>query len=773
MEIASYRIFDMKKLTQVTIVVLCTAVANTTFSQDASERPINMTDLSLIPMPSRIEVSKERFAVTPATKIFVDPGHAEAKAVGAFLANKINAATGLSLAVVEGSPSKTADQTISLTLRKAKKDLGKEGYELEVKPNAVTIRANQPAGLFYGVQTLRQLLPPEIESAKPISKLVIPCVKISDRPRFPWRGMLLDCGRHFMSKDFVKRYIDLLAYHKMNRLHWHLTEDQGWRIEIKKYPKLTEVGAWRKYEDGTVYGGFYTQEDIKEVVAYAQSRYVTVVPEIEMPGHSVAALAAYPEYSCTGGPFEVETQWGVYKDVYCAGNDSTFRFLEDILTEVMSLFPSEYIHIGGDECPKDRWKDCAKCQTRIKSEGLQNEHELQSYFIKRIEKFLLSKNRRLIGWDEILEGGLAPAATVQSWRGVDGAIAAAKSGHDAIVSPTSHAYFDYDIGTTDLRKVYSFDPIPPELAAKERKHILGGECNMWTERAPQETVDSKVFPRLVAMAECLWSFPENKDFANFHQRLQRHYQRLDALGVKYGAESRPVSVLASFDPSVKKFAITLESGEKNLQLYYTLDGSEPGRTSHLYQAPFALIDTAVVKARAFKDGNPYGEIAERRFVKHAALGKRVGLSKPYSHKYTGGGEFALTNGMRGTMNFRDGLWQAFEQDDLEAIIDLEKLTPIQRITTGFLQNSGSWIFFPTLVEYAISADGKEFKTLATLTHDISPKQQDAIIKDFVFELRNVSARYVRVRAKNLGICPAWHPGAGGKAWIFVDEIMIE
>lgn len=763
----------MKKFVEIVVVIFFLLMFNTTFSQDASKGRIYMTNLSLIPIPSRIQASEESFVITAETKIFVDPAHAEVKAVGAFLADKIKAATGFSLAAIEGSPSKGAGRTITLTLRKAKKELGKEGYDLEVTPNAVTIRAPQPAGLFYGVQTLRQLLPPEIESTEPISKLTIPCMKISDQPRFTWRGMLLDCGRHFMTKDFVKRYIDLLAYHKMNRLHWHLTEDQGWRIEIKKYTKLTEVGAWRKYEDGTVYGGFYTQEDIKEVVAYAQSRYVTVVPEIEMPGHSVAALAAYPEFSCTGGPFEVETQWGVHKEVYCAGNESTFRFIEDILTEVIALFPSEYIHIGGDECPKDRWKDCTKCQARIKREGLQDEHELQSYFIKRIEKFLLSKNRRLIGWDEILEGGLAPAATVQSWRGVDGAVAAAKSGHDAIVSPTSHAYFDYDVGTTDLRKVYAFEPIPSELSEKERQHILGGECNMWTERAPQEAVDSKVFPRLVAMAECLWSFPQHKDFANFHQRLQRHYQRLDAFGVKYGAESRPVSIFASFDPAARKFTITLETGEKDLQLYYSLDGSEPALTSYLYQAPFALSDTAVVKARAFKAGNPYGEMAERRFVKHAALGKKAGLSKPYSPKYTGGGEFALTNGMCGTLNFRDGLWQAFEQDDLEAIIDLEKLTLIQRITAGFLQNSGSWIFFPTAVEYALSADGQEFQTLATLTHDVSPKQQDAIIKDFAFELRNVSARYVRVRAKNVGICPAWHPGAGGKAWIFMDEIIVE
>jgi hexosaminidase len=345
-----------------------------------------------------------------------------------------------------------------------------------------------------------------------------------------------------MSKEFIKRYIDLLAYHKMNVFHWHLTEDQGWRIEIKKYPKLTQIGAWRGPDDER-YGGLYTQDDVREIVAYARSHYVTIVPEIELPGHCTAALAAYPELSCTGGPFEVSRRWGIHKEIYCAGNDETFAFLEGVLSEVIELFPSEYVHIGGDEVPKDRWKGCPKCQARIKAEGLAGEDELQSYFIRRIEKYLNSRGRRLIGWDEILEGGLAPHATVQSWRGMDGAIAAARAGHDVIVSPTSHCYLNFPqepdpsapewMGLIALEQIYSFEPTPPELTAEQARHVLGGEGNVWTEYAPQERVDYQAFPRLCALAEVLWSPKGQRDWDDFQERMTVHYRRLDALGVQY------------------------------------------------------------------------------------------------------------------------------------------------------------------------------------------------------------------------------------------------
>ncbi|MCH7812843.1 MAG: beta-N-acetylhexosaminidase, partial [Planctomycetes bacterium] len=408
-------------------------------------------DLSqgIVPRPCRVKTLEGAFSLTPAVKILVREEDPAVRAVGDYLADWLRRGSGYAVPLEETDSSAPSQHNVILLTTfgsaAAPGDSAfqtEERYALTVERKHITLRAVTPQGLFRGVQTLKQLLPPTFAattgqpSAGPWQ---IPCAVIEDQPRYRWRGLLLDCCRHFMTKEFVKRYIDLLAYHKMNVLHWHLTEDQGWRIEIKKYPKLTEIGAWRGQGDER-YGGFYTQDDIREIVAYAASRYVTVVPEIEMPGHSVAALAAYPELSCTGGPFEVSTRWGVHADVYCAGNDQTFAFLEDVLSEVIELFPSEFIHIGGDECPKRRWKQCAKCQARIKAEGLADEHALQSYFIRRMEKFLNAKGKRLIGWDEILEGGLAPNATVQSWRGMKGAVAAAGAGHDVISSPTSHCY---------------------------------------------------------------------------------------------------------------------------------------------------------------------------------------------------------------------------------------------------------------------------------------------------------------------------------------------
>ncbi|MBU0616882.1 MAG: family 20 glycosylhydrolase, partial [Planctomycetes bacterium] len=440
--------------------------------------------------------------------------------------------------------------------------------------------------------------------------------------RYRWRGMLLDCGRHFMTKDFVKRYIDLLAYHKMNVLHWHLTEDQGWRIEIKKHPKLTEIGAWRGEGDER-YGGFYTREDVKEIVEYAKSRYIAVVPEIEMPGHSLGALAAYPELSCTGGPFKVATRWGVHSEVYCAGNDKVFEFLQDVLSEVIELFPSEFIHIGGDECPKERWQACVKCQARIKTEGLKDEHELQSYFIRRIEKFLNSKGRRLIGWDEILDGGLAPNATVQSWRGMRGAIAAATAGHDVISSPTSHCYLDYAqwrapgeptwMGFIDLKTCYSFEPTPTELTPEQAKHVLGLEGNMWTEHAPQARVDWQVFPRLCALAEVGWSPKGKRDWKDFQKRLKAHYPRLDALGVTYFLP--PPECTAKDTTFTDSLQIALSNPHGLGVMHYTLDGNEPTQDSPRYMTPMSLSESTTLKARTFITNGRSSSVAEYHFRK--------------------------------------------------------------------------------------------------------------------------------------------------------------
>ena len=463
------------------------------------------------------------------------------------LASLLRPATGLPLPVQRVARGAELSRNIVLDLGAyLRASLGDEGYDLEVIPNRhIAIIAPTPAGLFYGGQTLRQLLPAGIYSKTKQrgGNGSIPCCRIEDKPRFPWRGLLLDEGRHFFGKEFVKHTIDLLAIHKVNTLHWHLTEDQGWRIEIKKYPKLTEIGSWRNEteHDGKRYGGFYTQDDIREIVAYAAKRHVTIVPEIEMPGHSLAALTAYPQLSCTGGPFKVRTVWGVEKDVYCAGNDATFAFVADVLDEVVGLFPSTFIHIGGDECPKDRWKQCPKCQARIKAEGLKDEHELQSYFVRRIEEHLASKGRRLIGWDEILEGGLPPRATVMSWRGMNGALAAAESGHDYVATPTSHCYLDYPYATISLEKAYSFEPVPATLAADKQSHCLGVQGNMWSEHTPTAAdVDRMTWPRLCALAEVGWSPKEARNWTDFHARMELHSARLSQFGIKINPAEQPV-----------------------------------------------------------------------------------------------------------------------------------------------------------------------------------------------------------------------------------------
>lgn len=420
-------------------------------------------------------------------------------------------------------------------------NLDDEAYQILIQSKQIIIGANSSSGIFYAFETLLQIMPNKWDDGA----LLLPVCQIDDQPRFKYRGMHLDVCRHFYSVDFVKKYIDIMARYKLNTFHWHLTEDQGWRIEIKKYPKLTSIGAWRTLEDGSRYGGFYTQEEIKDVVAYAASRHITIIPEIEMPGHSRAALAAYPQLSCTGEALPVANKWGVFKEVYCAGNDSVFIFLEDVLDEVIDLFPGIYIHIGGDECPKESWKKCAKCQARIKANGLANEHELQSYFIKRIEKYLTSKGRKLIGWDEILEGGLAPEATVMSWRGIDGGIAAAKQHHDVIMTPGSHCYFDHYQadpayepkaigGYTSLKKVYEYEPVPEALTEEESKYILGAQANLWTEYiATEDYLEYMLLPRMLALAEVNWTLPENKSWEDFQQRLNHHYAWMLTQGINF------------------------------------------------------------------------------------------------------------------------------------------------------------------------------------------------------------------------------------------------
>lgn len=559
--------------------------------------------IAIIPEPSSIETIAGQVLLTPQTKFFSnsdDAAHA-ASLFNAFL----QANYGFSLQ--EGT---MRNSTVIFSEDNA---LSEEGYQLTVATNKIVLQG-QAAGLFYGVQTLQQLMP-----ANGKNKIAVPGVMIKDEPRFAYRGLMLDVGRYLYPVPYIKQFIDVMAHYKLNRFHWHLTEDQGWRIEIKKYPKLQSVASKRastsqghardNKSDNTPYGGFYTQEEVKDIVAYAKARHVTVIPEIEMPGHAQAALAAYPNLGCTGGPYEVSTKWGVHKEVYCAGNDSVFTFLEGVLEEVLPLFPSEYVHIGGDECPKDRWKACPKCQARIKALGLKDEHELQSYFIQRMEKFLNSKGRRIIGWDEILEGGLAPNATVMSWRGESGGIAAAKQKHDVIMTPNTYLYLDYYQGNPatepvaiggflPLEKVYSYEPYPASLTAAEQKYIKGVQGNVWTEYMPnQASVDYFTWPRALALSEITWSPANKKNYNNFTAKLPHALAALDDR--KVGFRIPAPAGLEDMVITGANTTVTLKVPVDGASIRYTTDGSEPTASSTLYTKPFMVTPppngTTVVK----------------------------------------------------------------------------------------------------------------------------------------------------------------------------------
>jgi hexosaminidase len=517
----------------------------------------NPAEFSIVPQPELIRAVRGEFRISESTRILIDAGNTELRKIAKTLVVKINDSQGFGLLITETGSDKSKN-TIVLSLTKSDTSLGIEGYELTVSKKRIIIRANAANGIYYGFQSLLQILPPAVESVAnvPAKYVSVPSVYIKDRPRFSYRGMHLDVCRHMFPLEAIKKYIDLMAMYKVNSFHWHLTDDQGWRIEIKKYPLLTQLGSMRSGTqightdsiDNIPYGGFYTQDQARSIVQYAADHFITVIPEIEMPGHAVAALTAYPQYSCTGGPFNVMKIWGVSDDIFCAGNDSTFIFLQDVLTEIMAVFPSSYIHIGGDEAPKVRWKQCPKCQARITKENLKNETELQSYFTKRIEKFLVSKNRHLIGWDEILDGGLPPEATVMSWQGMKGGITAARQFHDVIMSPGSHCYFDHYQadpatepvafgGLTTLEKVYSFEPVPAELNTTEAKHILGAQCNLWTEQiTTPEHLEYMAYPRALALAEVNWTAKENRNWIDFTRRMKNQYPRLDFLKVNYWKE---------------------------------------------------------------------------------------------------------------------------------------------------------------------------------------------------------------------------------------------
>ncbi len=680
--------------------------------------------------------------------------------------------------------------------------LGEEGYHFHSDKDKIEITAADPAGIFYGVQTLYQLLPVTYlkHEAQKAGHWVIPAVEVTDYPRFSWRGMHLDVSRHFFPVEFIKKYIDLIAMHKMNIFHWHLTDDNGWRIEMDQHPLLTEVAAWRVDRESlpwdarplpqpgekATYGGFYSKEEIRDVIDYASERHITIIPEIEMPGHTSEVFAAYPELSCTGERIGVKpgSYWPI-TDIFCAGKEETFVFIENVLREVAELFPSGYIHIGGDEADKARWRACPLCQQRIKSEHLSGEEELQSYFIRRVEKMLAGMDKKLIGWDEILEGGLAPEATVMSWRGFEGGIEAARQGHDVVMCPTSYCYFDYYQadpgfqpeaigGLITLRKVYSFNPVPSELNAAEAGHILGAQGNIWSEYiATPEKVEYMALPRMTALAEVLWSPAGSGNWEDFRSRLKDQFLRFDALNVNYSEGSAKVNLETHYDSMYRVMKIGMDTEMAGTEIFFTLDGSEPGENSCRYTTPIELKENTVVKAIARKNGRFLEKPAVNQIAVHKGIGCQVTYLESFSGRYTAQGETALNDGLSASSAFNDGMWQGFNGNDMDVVFDLKEGCTVNTVEATFLQDQERWIFLPEKLTLFISDDGDSFEKLTVINHHIPRQSEAPLIHSFSFYSdKPLEVRCIRIQAKNMGQCPAWHPGTGQPAWIFADEIVI-
>lgn len=661
--------------------------------------------IDVIPMPRSVEYHSGNFTISPETKFYTNLSAESRQALTDYL-------EGTSLGSVPFAESATGNNGIELNLCDSSIVTGNEAYRIEIDKKGIRLSASTETGIFYGLQTLLQLL-------NNSDNKTLPALTINDSPRFPYRGLHLDVSRHFFDKEFVKKQLDAMAYFKMNRLHWHLTDGAGWRIEIKKYPRLTSFAAWRPFDklndwwvggrtfceqdDPRAVGGYYTQDDIREVVAYAAERHITIIPEIEMPGHSEEVLATYPELSCSGKPY-------VNAD-FCIGTEKTFEFLENVLLEVIDLFPSEYIHIGGDEASKSSWKTCPRCQKRMADEHLNSVDELQSYMIHRIEKFLNDHGRKIIGWDEIIEGGLSPTATVMSWRGEEGGIKAVKAGNQAIMTPGKYCYLDafQDAPNTQpmaiggyltLEKVYSFEPVPDSLSTKEAELILGVQGNVWTEHIPTpEHYEYMIYPRILALAEIGWSPSEVKKWDNFHTRALQAVNMLREQG---------------YNP----FPLEKEIGDK----------------PESYQK-----------------------------VNHLAIGKKVTYANLYSNHYAAQGEKTLVDGVRGGWMYNDDRWQGFIDCDFDVTIDLGKETDIKQVCAEFIQLKGPYVWLPKQVIISSSVDGEHYDILATVDNDISPDIETLQFKEFGWE-GNAKTRYIRYKALSNGI-------AGG--WLFTDEIRVK
>ena len=698
-----------------TLFLLCATAALCLFASCESptkQMPYNQ-GINVIPKPLSLVQNEGSFKVTKSTKFYASTP--EAKTIATFFASKIESSTGYDLAISEEEVSSNA---IALLIDNSL-EVNDEGYTLDATDKLVSIKAKTAKGLFYGMQTLMQLLPAEIESTTVVNGIAwtLPCVTIKDEPRFAYRGIMLDPCRHFIPVENIKKQLDVLALFKINQFHWHLTEDQGWRIEIKKYPKLTEIGSKRVDGEGTEYSGFYTQEQIKEVVAYASERFINVIPEIELPGHALAAISAYPELSCKGDSLSPRIIWGVEVDVYCAGKEETFKFLEDVISEVVTLFPGEYFHIGGDECPKVRWEKCPLCQKRMRENKLKNEHELQSYFVQRIEKVLASHGKKMIGWDEILEGGLAPSATVMSWRGEDGGIAAASMDHDVIMTPGSNGmYLDHYQGDskiepvaiggyTLLEKTYSYNPVPDTLVGLGKSNFVKGvQGNIWSEYMyTTDLMEYRIYPRILAVAEIGWTPLEGKDYKDFERRIDNALVRLDCHGINYHIPQpeQPggsINFVAFTDKATLEFKTT-----RPVKVVYTTDGSEPTATSAVYSTPLEFNESATLKIRSVL---PSGKMSPVRTItvekQTLAPAKEVATTKPGLKMKVTYGYFLESSKLEGVTD-----WKESTIKDLFEIRSVEKTDESMRNVKQYAAVASGYVNIPEDGVYIFSSDNEE------------------------------------------------------------------
>lgn len=756
--------------------------------------PKDVQTINVVPYPNEVQVKSGAFCVAGADVKYDAAADERTKALIEAFAQQLSLVTGAESAVSE------ANAEIAFILDA---EMPHEAYTLNVTKNGVEVKASGLNGFNYAIQTIKQMLPVEVfgKVAAADKKWTLPCVKINDAPRFGYRGLHMDVSRHFFDMDEVKRYLDIMEVHKLNTLHWHITDDQGWRLEIKKYPRLTEVGAVRKQTlvghlfdsevyDGTPYGEgcYFTQDQVREILDYAAGKGITVIPEIDLPGHMLAALAAYPELGCTGGPYDVWGKWGVADDVLCVGKEKTMQFLEDVLTEVCELFPAEYVHIGGDECPKVRWEKCPHCQAKIAELGLkdddrfQAEHYLQGYVTSRMEEFLASKGKKLIGWDEILEGELAPNATVMSWRGVAGGLQAVRMGHDAIMTPNTFFYLDYYQsldkeneplaigGYLPVEKCYSYEPTVEGMTEEEKAHILGVQANLWTEYiATPDHLHYMLLPRLAALAEVQWCQPEVKSWERFLDSADEFCGIYDIMGYKYGDHLFDTRGVCETGDGV---SVVLEAqGETPIR--YTLDGSEPTVDSPLYTEPVKITESCTIKARSERGGQMSGRTFEKSFTAHKAMGRPVEIITATHPNYTFNCPDLLTDGLVGEGPYNSGDFAGWYNQPFEVVADMggEEYSEVTLSTIVFKYD---WIMNPTSFTILTSEDGENFTEVAHMDIECVGQMDDANgCQDYTLTFGQTSAKYLKVIAGCCTSLPEWHPGAGHPAFLFVDEVIVK